>query len=74
MVVATAAVRSQFGARLAGVYAPVVLARFGTGAAGIAVRVIAPGGAAAYRELLARDAQARRHVAAQLLGQPGHAR
>ena len=49
LVVATAAVRSQFGARLAGVYAPVVLARFGTGAAGIDVRVIAPGGAPAYR-------------------------
>jgi hypothetical protein len=71
LVVATPAVRSQFGTRLPGVYAPTVLARFGSGAAGIAVRVIAPGGAAAYRELLARDEQARRGVAAQLLGNPG---
>jgi hypothetical protein len=68
LVVATPAVRSQFGARLAGVYAPVVVARFGTGAARIAVRVIAPGGAQAYEELLALDARARRHVAAELLG------
>ncbi|HMH93794.1 MAG TPA: hypothetical protein VK586_22275, partial [Streptosporangiaceae bacterium] len=71
LVVATPAVRSQFGTRLAGVYAPTVLAQFGTGAARIAVRVTAPGGAQAYRELLARDAQARRNVAAQLLGNPG---
>jgi hypothetical protein len=71
LVVATPAVRSQFGARLASVYAPTVLARFGTGAAGIAVRVIAPGGAEAYRVLLAHDDLARRKVAAQLLSNPG---
>ena len=71
LVVATAAVRSQFGARLAGVYAPTVLAQFGTGAAGIAVRVVAPGGAQAYRASLARDELARRNVAAQLLSNPG---
>ncbi len=70
VVVATAAVRSQFGARLAGVYAPVVLARFGAGAAAIEVRVVAPGGAAAYQAALARDEQARRGVAGQLLGNP----
>jgi hypothetical protein len=71
IVVATPAVRSQFGARLASVYAPAVVARFGTGAAAIAVRVVAPGGAAAYRALLARDLQARRKVASQLLGNRG---
>jgi hypothetical protein len=71
LVVATPAVRSQFGARLAGVYAPTVLARFGTGAAGTAVRVVAPGGAAAYLAQLAHDELARRKVAAQLLSNPG---
>ncbi len=70
VVVATAAVRGQFGARLAGVYAPTVLARFGAGADGIAVRVVAPGGAAAYRAQLASDQRARRQVAAQILANP----
>jgi hypothetical protein len=45
VVVATAAVRSQFGARLASVYAPVVLARFGSGRFAIEVRAVAPDGA-----------------------------
>jgi hypothetical protein len=71
VVVATAAVRAQFGARLAREYAPTVLARFGTGPAGIAVRVVAPGGAASYRALLAADERARRQVAAQILANPG---
>jgi hypothetical protein len=48
VVIATPAVRSQFGARLGTVYAPVVLASFGTGDRRVEVRAIAPGGAAAY--------------------------
>ena len=44
VVVATAAIRNQFGSRLTSVYAPAVLASFGSGKARIDVRVIAPTG------------------------------
>jgi hypothetical protein len=67
VIAATQAVRSQFGARLAGVYAPVTLASFGTGPARIDIRVVAPDGAAAYRAQLAADLAARRADGAQLL-------
>jgi hypothetical protein len=70
VLVATPAVRSEFGIRLADVYAPVVLAGFGTGGARIEIRVVAPDGAAAYRNALAVDLAARRHAGAQLLGNP----
>jgi hypothetical protein len=70
VVIATPAVQSQFGRRLESVYAPAVLARFGSGAAQIAVRVVAPGGAAAYEQELGQDLTARKNVAAQLLGNP----
>jgi hypothetical protein len=60
IVLATASVRSQYGASLANVYAPVVLASFGSGAAQIAVRVVAPDGGAAYRANLVSDIQQRR--------------
>jgi hypothetical protein len=58
VVVETAAVRNIFGERLASVYAPEVLARFGTGAARIEVRIVAPDGTAAYRRALAVDIRA----------------
>jgi hypothetical protein len=67
VVVATPAVRSQFGRSLASVYAPAVLARFGSGPAEIDIRVVAPGGAAAYRTALSQDVAARKSVSAQLL-------
>jgi len=67
LVVATAAVRGRFGARLAGVYAPVTLASFGSGTARIDVRAVAPDGAAAYRAALAADVRARASAGAQLL-------
>jgi hypothetical protein len=67
LVVATPAVRSQFGARLAGVYAPVTLAAFGSGAARIDVRAMAPLGAAAYRAQLTTDVRARKAAGALLL-------
>jgi hypothetical protein len=67
LVVATAAVRGRFGARLTGVYAPVTLARFGSGTARIDVRVVAPDGAAAYWAALAADVRARTSDGAQLL-------
>ncbi len=67
VVVATASVRSQFGAQLAKVYAPEVLASFGTGASRIDVRVIAPDGPATFRTDLAADVLARKSAGAQLL-------
>jgi hypothetical protein len=70
VLVATAAVRSQFGARLASVYAPAILASFGSGRLRIDVRAVAPDGAAAYRAELAADLTARRKAGGQLLGNP----
>ena len=67
VVVATSAVRNQFGARLESVYAPSVIASFGSGAGRIDVRAIAPDGAAAYRSALAADRRSRVSAGAQLL-------
>jgi hypothetical protein len=67
VVMATAAVRSQFGARLASVYAPEVIASFGLGELRIDVRAIAPDGAAAFRGLVAADLTARRAAGSQLV-------
>jgi hypothetical protein len=70
LVVATAAVRNEFGARLAGVYAPAVIASFGSGAGRIDIRAIAPDGAAAYQALLAADRSSRISSGRQLLRNP----
>ena len=70
VVVATPAVRSQFGGRLASVYAPGILASFGSGGLRIDVRAIAPDGAAAYQAAAASDLAARRAAGRQLLGNP----
>jgi hypothetical protein len=70
VVMATAAVRSQFGSRLTSVYAPVVLSSFGSGSAQIAVRVTAPDGAAAYLAALRADQRARAAAGRQLLHNP----
>lgn len=70
IVVATPAVRSQFGARLESVYAPAVIASFGSGAGRIDVRVTAPFGAAAYESALAADQRARVAAGRQLLRNP----
>jgi hypothetical protein len=70
LVVATAAVRSQFGARLESVYAPALIASFGTGAGRIDVRAIAPDGAAAYQSSAAADLRNRISAGSQLLGNP----
>jgi hypothetical protein len=67
VVVATLAVRNEFGARLESVYAPTVIASFGSGAARIDVRAIAPLGAAAYESALAGDRRARAAAGSQLL-------
>jgi len=70
VVVATAAVRNQFGGRLASVYAPAILASFGSGDLRIDVRVVAPDGAAAYRAALGPDEAARREAGSQLAQNP----
>ena len=70
LIVSTAAVRSQFGARLASVYAPAVLASFGTGSAQTAIRVVAPDGTAAYLRGLRADVAARASAGRQLLQNP----
>jgi hypothetical protein len=67
VVVATPAVRDQFGARLITVYAPQVIASFGSGATRIDIRAIAPDGAAAFESALAGDSAARIAAGKQLL-------
>jgi hypothetical protein len=71
VVVATAAVRSEFGGRLTSVYAPATLAVFGSGAAQAAVRVVAADGSAAYRVALSDDVRQRRAAGTLLAGNPG---
>ncbi|HEY3976099.1 MAG TPA: tetratricopeptide repeat protein [Streptosporangiaceae bacterium] len=67
IVAATAAVRGTLGARLARVYAPLVLAQFGTGSARIEIRLTAPDGSAAYLRALRADRAARVNAGQQLL-------
>jgi hypothetical protein len=70
VVVATLAVRNQFGSRLESVYAPTVIASFGQGAGRIDVRAIAPLGAAPYESALAADLRARMAAGSQFLRNP----
>jgi hypothetical protein len=70
VILATAAVRGIFGSRLSSVYAPEVLASFGSGQARIDIRAVAFDGAAAYRAALAADLQARQAAGQQLLRDP----
>jgi hypothetical protein len=67
IVVATPAVRARFGTVLSSIYAPAVLASFGSGPQRIEIRAIAPHGAAAYRSMLAADLAARVSSGAELL-------
>ena len=67
VVVATATVRAQFGNLLSSVYAPGVIARFGSGALAIEIRQIAPRGAAAYRSAMHADLMNRKASGAGLL-------
>jgi serine/threonine protein kinase len=67
LVVATAAIEAQYGGRLASVYAPIVLASFGTGSARINIRWQYPGGAANYQSVQQGDLADRKTAEAQLL-------
>jgi hypothetical protein len=66
LVVATATVRNQFGSRLA-VYAPAIIATFGTGNATIDIRWAYPGGATAYNTDLPAMLRQRKAYDAPLL-------
>ena len=70
LVVSTVSLRTELGARLETVYAPVVLARFGNGQSAVDVRVTAPDGAAAYVAAAHADLLARQQDGQQLLHNP----
>jgi hypothetical protein len=67
LVIATAAIRAQFGGRLASVYAPAIIASFGSGNARIDIRLVFPGGTARYRAVEQAALRARKAADAQLL-------
>jgi hypothetical protein len=67
LVVATPVIRNQFGTRLASVYAPLVIASFGSGAERVDVRFVAPDGSKAFEAGLATDRKARIAAGGQLL-------
>ena len=67
LVAATPVIRNQFGTRLATVYAPLVIASFGSGAERVDVRYIAPDGSAAFQAQLATDLKNRVAAGQQLL-------
>jgi hypothetical protein len=66
VIVATPVLRSQIGSRLAAVYAPGLLARFGSGSQQIQIRAIAQQGAAAYLSQARADLAARKQSGTQL--------
>jgi hypothetical protein len=67
LVVATGPVRAQYGDRLASVYAPAVIASFGSGNASIDIRLVFPGGTARYRAVEQAALRSRKAADAQLL-------
>ena len=67
LLIATAGIRSQFGSKLSSVYAPQVIASFGTGSGRIDVRVVAARGPAAFRAAVSADLAARKSSGAELL-------
>jgi hypothetical protein len=68
VVVATMTIRNQFGARLADDYAPQVIASFGSGAARVDIRTVAPGGAVAFAAQLAAEQAGQALAGQQLVG------
>ncbi len=67
LVVATPVIRNQFGTRLASVYAPLVIASFGSGPERVDVRYIAPDGSKAFEAQLAAYRENRIAAGRQLL-------
>jgi len=66
VIVATPVLRSQIGSRLSSVYAPGILASFGSGSQQIQVRTVAPHGAADYMAQAKADLGARKLSGAEL--------
>jgi hypothetical protein len=71
IVADTTVLGNQLGPKLTEVYAPVVLASFGTGTTQVTVRLEAPDGAPAYLVAARADLLARRQSGQQLLGSSG---
>ena len=67
LVVSTAAVRAQLRDRLATVWAPAIIAAFGSGSARTEIRLEYPGGAKSYRADQGAYLNARKLIDAQLL-------
>jgi hypothetical protein len=67
VVIGTSAVRDQFGTRLDMVYAPLVLAGFGSGANRVEVRATAPDGVAALEATVSAQQASARSAGQQLL-------
>jgi hypothetical protein len=67
VVVATPVVRNEFGARLSSVYAPQLIASFGSGIERVDVRYVVPGGAATFAASIAPDQSTRISWGKQLL-------
>jgi len=67
MVVATGPIRAHFGSRLASVYAPAVIASFGSKTARIDIRLVYPGGAVKYEADERTALPDRKTAGAQLL-------
>jgi hypothetical protein len=67
LVVATAAIRAQYGHRLASVYAPAIIASFGSGDARIDIRLLPPGGTKHYRAVQRAALRSRKAADAQLV-------
>ncbi len=70
VIVASPSVRSEYGSDLTSLYAPTLIASFGSGATRVDVRVIAPQGGAAYRAAEGPDLADRKAAGAQLLRNP----
>jgi hypothetical protein len=67
VVIGTAAVREEFGSRLAAIYAPLVLAGFGAGANRVEVRATAPDGVVALEAAVSDQQASARSAGQQLL-------
>jgi hypothetical protein len=67
VIVATGDVRSEFGRRLTSVYAPAVIASFGSGSLRIDIRPTARHGAAGYLSELSADALTRKSSGSELV-------
>jgi hypothetical protein len=67
VIIDTPAVRGLLGRGYPGRYAPALIAGFGSGHAGISIRVIAPRGAASYLSAVRADVAARKAWASALL-------